>query len=418
MSKQQSHDHHYVPQWYQRRFMKTGQLTYNYLDLHPDKIKIGNGKEKFRRDLLPWAPPRCFYVKDLYTLKLGGWSSDEIEKRFFGAIDDKGRNAVRIFGDYEGYCDELHGAHTILMSYMDAQRFRTPKGLDYLAHLTGNGNANQRLLEMQAVCGFHVTMWMEGVWEVVRARKSPTKFIVSDEPVTFYNRKVFPGEIKYPHDARLLSVGTRTIFPLGLEACLIITHLQLTRDPEAKPTVSRTNARAYMQTLRHMMDVQFGRELEEDEIIRINHILKRRATRYIAAAEKEWLYPERFISSSDWSKLDEDWFLLPNLYKIPFSGGITVGYKDGSVMAMDEYGRHPWQRDYADKEQHQREFQTCEEAKLEWIRKRANKSAARVDDSMGENRIGDARMARDLAEMNEAVSVSSSSPPPNPGTRP
>jgi hypothetical protein len=38
------------------------------------------------------------------------------------------------------------------------------------------------------------TMWMEGVWEIVRATLRPTKFIVTDDPVTFYCKTVFPRE--------------------------------------------------------------------------------------------------------------------------------------------------------------------------------------------------------------------------------
>jgi len=76
------------------------------------------------------------------------------------------------------------------------------------------------------------------------------------------------------------------------------------------------------------LDTQFGRELEEDEVIRVNFILKARATRYLAAAKEEWLYPEQRASTTNWAKLDDDWFLLPNLYKIRFSRGIVAGFRD------------------------------------------------------------------------------------------
>ena len=98
---------------------------------------------------------------------------------------------------------------------------------------------------------------------------------------------------------------------MALDSCLILTHLQLARNPKSTPTGHRENARYYDQTMKHLGEIQFGRELEEDEVVRINYILKKRATRYIAAAEKEWLYPERHVSATDWSLLDDDWFLLP-----------------------------------------------------------------------------------------------------------
>ena len=130
---------------------------------------------------------------------------------------------------------------------------------------------------MQQVFQFHTTMWMEGVWEIVRARWSPTRFIVTDEPVTFFNRRVFPIECIYPAPVDLSLVGTRTLFPLGLDCCLIVTHTQLVRNPRLNPTSSRVNARAYQTTMKYLLSTQVGRELEEDEVLRINFILKKHA---------------------------------------------------------------------------------------------------------------------------------------------
>jgi hypothetical protein len=135
--------------------------------------------------------------------------------------------------------------------------------------------------------------------------------------------------------------------------------------------------------MKHLGDIQFGRELEEDEVLRVNYILKRRAVRYIAAAEEEWLYPERFVSTTEWAKLDEDWFLFPHLWKVPFHREIVVGYRDGTAAAWDEYGRRPWQRGFKDDRQRDREWGTCELAKRVWARKRAGKSRASVDERMG-----------------------------------
>ncbi len=46
----QSHVHHYVPRWYQKRFLKAGQFQFYYLDLHPE-IVINKGKKYQRRAL-------------------------------------------------------------------------------------------------------------------------------------------------------------------------------------------------------------------------------------------------------------------------------------------------------------------------------------------------------------------------------
>ena len=378
MSSQQSHVHHYVPEWYQRRFLWPGQFKFHYLNLQPETVS-SNGVKYQRRSLRHWGPARCFYKDDLYTLKLGDWTTDQIEKLFFGVIDNRGRRAVRLFGDYSGFGKGVPEAFQGLTQYMDAQRFRTPRGLDWLRATVDLRNHNQTLMVMQRAFQFHTTMWTEGVWEIVSARQSPTKFIVIDEPVAFFNRRAYPTECMYPEDVGLDQVGTRTLFPLSLDACLIITHTQLVRNPWMNPTTTRANARAYQQTMRYLADIQFGRELEEYEVLRINYILKKRATRYIAAAREEWLYPERHASTTDWSKLDDDWFLFPNPYKVEFSTGIMVGWKDGSSSAIDEYGRPPWHPQYDDEAARQKEWETRIEAQKTWAKKRAGKSLAHVE---------------------------------------
>ena len=45
---------HYVPEWYQRRFMLPGQGKYWYLDLKPEQV-VQNGHRFTRRDLLHWG---------------------------------------------------------------------------------------------------------------------------------------------------------------------------------------------------------------------------------------------------------------------------------------------------------------------------------------------------------------------------
>ena len=159
--------------------------------------------------------------------------------------------------------------------------------------------------------------------------------------------------------------------PLSLDACLIITHTQFVRHPQIDPMTPRPNARAYQNTLRNLMDTQFDRELEEDEVRRINFILKKRATRYIAAAEEEWLYPEQHASTTRWLTLDDDWFLLPNPYKVPFTSEIIVGCNDGTAFAMDEYGRNPGHPNFKDPVLHDRDWMTHQLAQRQWAQKRS-----------------------------------------------
>lgn len=387
MAKKQSHAHHYVPQWYQKRFLAPGQTNYFYLDLNPEVVKWSGGSHT-RKAVRQMGPSICFYRDDLYTVKLGSWSTDDIERRFFGAIDRRGQNAVAHFAGYGGISKPTWGAGQDLPPYMDAQKFRTPRGLDLIKQRAGNLNHTAALVQMQAKFEL-MTMWMEGVWEIVHAKQSPTKFIVTDDPVTFYNKTVFPSEWQYPNDVSLRLVGTRTLFPLGVDSCLIITHLQFVRNPWATPTEPRVNARSFQSAMKHLGDIQFGRELEEDEVLRVNYILKRRAVRYLAAAEEEWLFPERRVSTTDWPRLDDDWFLFPHLWRVPFSREIIVGHKDGTASAWDEYGRRPWDRSFQDERQAALEWKTVELAKREWARRRIGKSRAQTDERI--------RVGRDVA---------------------
>src|SRR5271165_5277703 len=155
MNKKQAHIHHYVPQWYQKRFLHPGQGKFYYLDLRPETISSGGVKYQ-RQALLRWGPPSCFCKQDLYTLKLGNWSTDDIEKHFFGGIDSHGREAVELFSDYGGMRKglNLNKAFQVLPLYMDAQRFRTPRGLDFLRTTINVRDHNLMLLAMQQLYRF------------------------------------------------------------------------------------------------------------------------------------------------------------------------------------------------------------------------------------------------------------------------
>lgn len=401
---QLSRAHHYVPRWYQKRFLRAGQFEHFYLHLKPETF-IHKGVKHHKRSVFRLGPAKCFYAKDLYALNFGNETTDEMEKRFFGEIDRLGKQAVELFTDYGGFAKVHPDNFSFLAAYMGAQRFRTPRGLDYLKHKTGNASHNAVLGLLGRIFQVYTTMWYEGIWEIVRARQCQTKFIISDNPVTFYNRGTFPHLYSYPNDAQLGHVGTRTIFPLAPDSCLIITHLQLTRNPNANPHATRTNARAFAQTFKCALDTQFGRELEEDEVLRINFILKRRAARYIAAAQEEWLYPEHYVSERKWPMLDENWFLLPHLYKVGFQRGIKAGFSDGSVFAADEYGRTPRHPGFEDRQQHDREWKTFQQAKIAWAAKRQGRSVAHVEGFSREDEIDDRLMHEDLEKRQQRRNV-------------
>jgi hypothetical protein len=336
---------------------------------------------------------------DLYTLKLRQWSTDAVEKTFFGPLDHHGQQAVELFAEYE-LRDGVHEAFHWLVDYMNAQRFRTPQGLDWLKLKIGSPDQNTPLAAMAQFFRLFATMWGEAVWEIVRADSSPTKFLLTDTPVTLFNPKAFPlsDACRYPNDVGLGHVGTRTLFPLGRDRLLIITHLQLVRDPWLNPLKPRVNARAFQAGYPFdLRNVQTHRELTEDEVIPINLIQKKRATRFIAAAEKDWLYPEEHASTDHWSKLDDDWFLMPNPYKVPFTTQfIAGGFKDGRpAYIRDEHGRAPGHPDYQDQNLQEREWRQHQKAKLAWALKREGRSLSRVVEF---NDVEDEIMREDIAK--------------------
>jgi hypothetical protein len=386
MSTNRTSRNHYVPQWYQRRFLPPGVDHFYYLDMNPDTVRIAPGRSYTRKALLRWGPAKCFYQDDLYTLKLGSWSTDLIERRFFGPIDDKGKAAVEFFADY-ALTDQAHDLFHPMLMYMDAQRLRTPKGLDWLKLISGTSSQTRTLSILSSVYQMHSTMWTEGIWEIVRADTASVKFLVTDQPVTFYNPRVFPASptIPYPRDAELQHVGTRTLLPLSADRCLVITHLQLVRDPWFNPLRQRTNARSYSAAMFDMRHIQTHRNLTDDEVLIINFILKRRANRFIASSQEAWLYPERYVSTDHWSKLDDDWFLHPNPNKVTFTSGIVAGWSDGSSWALDEYGRGRSHPKYQDKDQHAKEWRTALKGRNAWLKKRVGKATSRNHDPFDDN---------------------------------
>ena len=339
--------HHYVPQWYQERFFEPGQREqkFFYLDKHPDTVTAPNGKTYTRNDVLRWGTPRCFQEEHLYSARFGKAVSDLIERQFFGRIDDVGSNALPLIAEYR-LENDLNEAWQGFMHFMGAQKQRTPKTLDLIALILASrgikptqNNVMRAMRDSWQV--FH-TAWTEAVWEIVHASQSDIKFIVSDDPVTVYNYKAFPNNSKwkYPFDPPVGLVASQTLYPLDREHCLILTNLDYARNPDRDPLKMRLNYRVFEQTMFKMMDVQTRRELSRVEVATINYILKTRARRYIAAAKREWLYPETLLSTLHWSKLGG--FLLPNPNLMGFGTAIIVGYEDKRKnFAIDEYGYHP-----------------------------------------------------------------------------
>jgi len=329
---------HYVPQWYQRRFLTPdrGGDHLHYLDLHPDQIagRPGLTRQALRR----LGPVNCFKQDHLYTTVFGGRLSDALERRFFGVIDANGCSAVEFFQDY-ALKDGAHEAFEALLHYLCAQLLRTPKGLAYLGRLTGATSHQGVLRQLHSLSQLYATIWTDGVWEVVSCDASDTKFIVTDCPVATYNPSVYPGsrearEWMAPPER----VGTQTIFPLGLNRCLVITNLQHVRNPKANPLRTRENPRYFQPAMFDLRGIQRWRQMESNDVVVVNYILKQHAKRYIAAGCEADLYPERALGSTPWPRLLGRYSLMPDPRRMHFSTSTVVGYEDGASFAINEFG--------------------------------------------------------------------------------
>lgn len=337
MTDQQTRNNHYVPQWYQRGFLAPGQSRLFHLNLAPDCNTLPDGRQVPHHALRESVTKKCFVEFDLYTTHFGPIVNDDVEKYLFGAIDDQGAIALRAFA--LGNHADVHESFQDFFEHMAAQKLRTPKGLDWIRSCYGALGQVDLMVEMQALRWMHCTMWGEGVREIVTAYDSDVKFILTDHPVTVYNAAVDPTseQCAYPQDPLVSAVGSQTVFALDANTCLILTHLEYAKQPDQLDlTRLRTNARhlggGMMRTDNFIRD----RRLSREEVITINHLLKSRAKRYIAAADKTWLYPEQEFKGA-WAQIAK--VLLPKDSLWQFGGETYVGYKDGTSGYWDEHGR-------------------------------------------------------------------------------
>ena len=126
---------HYVPIWYQKGFLPSGQHYLQLLDLRPDKVTakdgrpmIIDGQERYHFATRQQAPRGSFWSKDLYTSFLSSQPFDTIEKHLFGKIDALGKQAVKAV--IENDKESIGKRFMDFFTYLDAQKLRTPKGLE------------------------------------------------------------------------------------------------------------------------------------------------------------------------------------------------------------------------------------------------------------------------------------------------
>lgn len=351
-------NNHYVPEWYQRRLLPSGQKNQElfYLDLKPGIFVDPRGVVHPRRAVRKQGFRYCFTEQDLYTTYFGAEESTKIEQIFFGAIDSKGKRGVEYFADFAHPSVDGDAFHNMMM-YMSTQKLRTPKGLGWLSAQARTSDRDQVLRIMMKFRQLYCAIWTECVWLIADASQSETKFIISDHPVTVYNRRCGPRSqwCRDFNDPDIWLNGTHTIFPLSLEKILILTNLSWVRNPYQSEISLRPNPNPLRSAMFKFTDIQTLRHLNEQEVREINFIMKSRSLRYIAAAKEEWLYPEKYITKSDWYQYGQGYLLMPDPRSVRYSTEIIIGHSDGTASGYDEYGRRPWQKEYSGKKQRVRD---------------------------------------------------------------
>lgn len=342
-------NNHYVPQWYQRRFIPgdAPDRELFLLDLKPGTLKTDTGRKVKRKALRRTGTRRCFSIDDLYTTRLEGVESRELEKTFFGEIDRRGQRAVEWFAadGWDGMYEEVLQD---LMIFMSTQKVRTPKGLDWLQGVRRGRRREDVLAAMGHLRSLYGAIWAECVWQIVDAAESPTKFIISDHPVTVYNHACAPGNPLYTRGANDPDIrfhATHTIFPLSPDRLLILTNRSWACNPYRPPTEPRPNPNLFRAAMFNFLEIHQGRQLSEADVLAINQLIKLRAYRYVAGGKEEWLYPERH-GKIGWREVGETALLMPDPRPLTPNSEIIIGYEGGATSAMDAYGRLPGQPGY------------------------------------------------------------------------
>ena len=346
--KELRRENHYVPIWYQKGFTENDGSLIEYLDLEDKRIDTPKGEITIASKPKRESVKNAFCIRDLYSTFFGVLVSDEIEDKLFGEVDIKGSRAVKAF--INGEPKYMHERFVDFFDFIDIQKLRTPKGLDWINENYSGLDQNSLLIEMQALRKMNMSTWMEGIREIVSAKKSSVKFIVSDHPVTTYNYSIPPEQLneEYPNEPAIILKATQTVFPLNMDECLILTNYEFANNPDnIDPTEARTNPKYMKESMIHTQNLIRDRELDEDEVSMINYLIKNRAKKFIAAAKKEWLYPEKTVSPN-WADLKE--ILLPSKHKIGhFGGEMIMQFEDGSTKYQDAFGRSEPVREFLQK---------------------------------------------------------------------
>jgi Protein of unknown function (DUF4238) len=357
-----SNDHHFVPAWYQRAFLPDGKGVFFVLDKEPvTRVRCPDGalrKVTNVRDVFKCGSDKLFQVRGLYSVQAAGVQVDAMERSVFGHLDNIGARAsamLRSWPESGGFGfrghDQIpsHYGHPSermqdLLLFLNAQRERTPRGIaqmkQFLAKQGRIGPPNNLIMMyFQRRRQLNCTVWAEGMWEIFSAKKSQTKFLLSDDPVTLYNCDCYPASqaCTFPNDPHPFWRGTRVLYPLSPTALLAITHNEHADDPKrSKAQENRRNARSHDQAILNYTDIINERELSDEQVHQVNFVLRARATRYVASSSRADLYPERAIGVPRWSDIDRIFYTRFESFRTQST--LMVSYQDGGLMHSNAFG--------------------------------------------------------------------------------
>lgn len=161
-------NNHYVPQWYQRRFLEPfGRTNFRILDLQPETFRDALGRTQTANEFHSLGTRKAFRQLDLYTTRFGAEFSTEIEQRFFGALDRTGPRILDFWETFEH--PNWNGASfQAFLPLISVQKLRTPKGIAALSEFS-SAQGNDALFAMQKLQNLHCAHWTEAVWSIVDA---------------------------------------------------------------------------------------------------------------------------------------------------------------------------------------------------------------------------------------------------------
>lgn len=187
-------NNHYVPVWYQRRFLPAGHSSFHVLDLAPDRHANSRGQIFASRSRHILGPKKLFLEKDLYTTRFGAFLSTEIERVFFGRVD---RVAGRTFEywsnfDHSDYDSELFEA---FLTAASLQKLRTPKGLRWLRAAIKASSGNDVLFAMQGMQNMHCAHLVGSDLGSCRRSSRRPRFLAVRSPGDGLQQGVLPGVV-------------------------------------------------------------------------------------------------------------------------------------------------------------------------------------------------------------------------------